>query len=127
MRKMHVVFKLMFTAIVCGAMFVGCGSCGNKDKEACCESETACTEQTAGDKLLADYEAFVEEYFAVAQKVGEGNVEAALKMKDFGTKMQEWSAKLAEAYENGTLTEEKHKAKMDELAEKLTTLAGVKE
>ena len=131
--------KLYFAAVFAGiALFAaGCGDKSKADKaagvkpaaEVADESASFAdesgdgmgitdeSEQSDGDKLVDEYEKFLDDFYANVKKLESGDVSVMQKVQELTPEMSNWTVKIQDAQANGVF-DEKHVERMAEIAAK---------
>jgi len=85
---------------------------------------TASKSGTAGDKLLDDYDKFLDGYIAVKKRINANDVSAIVEAQKAMIELNNWNVKFNQAMADGTINAVDHKAKISSIDKKLGIASG---
>ena len=88
--------KKYIVLMLAGMCAIGAVACKPKANENAATSEKAAVEAPKGDgdKLLAEYQKFADEYVATYKKMKSGDMSAVQDFQTLGKKAQDWAQKV---------------------------------
>jgi len=114
---------IVFSAAACSKKDSGSsGSSSSSSAPAPAASSGTSTNNVDIDKLLADYEKFVNDYAALMKKVANKDLTALADVQKFTTQLQQWADRMENISESDFTAAQAQK--MQEISAKLTSAAA---
>ena len=110
MKKVSFLTKMVLIAMICGAVLASCGGrSGQKGAGKTCDdaakTEAACAAKTDEDKMLDEFEKFVDEYVEILKAVMSGDAAAVARSEQLTAGYEDLMLRITLAEEAGKFTD----------------------